>query len=404
MNTNSVAINPSLQNDKIIFLILILITATGPLALNIFIPSMPGMLAVFNTDYGTVQLTLTLYLVATAIAQLFLGSFSDRFGRKPILIIGLVLFVIGSVLSTLSTSIELLILSRMVQAVGGCAGMVLGRAIVRDLFEPDAAASKIAYIMMVMVVVPMLAPTIGGFLDVWFSWQAGFVVVAIFGALTLILASLRLRESHHDLHPMPSLTSMLANFSQLLKQPIFCAYAMTAAFGTGTFFAFLAGAPYVMIEVLQRPPSEYGLYFILISLGFMSGTFLAGRLSRRLGLKRMVMAGSCLAFLASLLLLGIASFGVVTPLAIFGPMMLVAIANGLSLPNATAGAISVMPRLTGAASGLAGFLQISTGALATFVVGQLQSDNQWPMVLVMSVCTWLALASFLSTRWIKTAA
>ena len=374
--------------------ILIAITAIGPLALNIFIPSMPGMQAVFQVDYATIQLTLTLYLAGTAVAQLFMGPLSDRFGRRPVLLAGLALFFAGSVAASLSTSIETLILSRIIQAVGGSTGMVLGRAIVRDLYDREAAASKIAYITMAMVVVPMLAPTLGGFLDVWFNWRAGFITVTVISALILVWAIALLHETHHDRQPMPGLTGMLSSYAALLREPAFCGYAINMAFTSAMFFSFLAGAPYIMVELLDRTPSEYGLYFILISLGYMSGNFGAGRLSQRLGTQRMLVLGSVFSLLGVFVLLGLALAHVFTPLAIFAPMTMIAIANGLSLPNSTAGAVSVNPRAIGAASGLAGFLQIAIGALATFVVGSLQADSQWPMIWAMFASAWIALIGF----------
>src|SRR5690606_20851902 len=161
--------------------ILIAVTALGPMALNIFIPAMPGMTAVFGVDYGTIQLTLTLYLVGLAVAQLFMGPLSDRFGRRPVLLGGIGLFLAGSLAAALAPSIEALIVARIVQAVGGCAGIVLGRAIVRDTHSREASASMIGYITMVMVVAPMLAPLIGGYLDSWFGWRATFITVLAVG-------------------------------------------------------------------------------------------------------------------------------------------------------------------------------------------------------------------------------
>jgi DHA1 family bicyclomycin/chloramphenicol resistance-like MFS transporter len=382
-------------NEKLTLALLIGATAIGPLALNIFIPSMPGLLAALATDYGSVQLALTLYLLGTAVAQLFLGSWSDRFGRRPVLLLGLVLFLIGSIASAMATSIELLIAARIVQAVGGCAGMVLGRAIVRDMYPPEIAASKIAYVTMAMVVAPMLAPTLGGFLDVWFSWRASFIAVALFGAGVLLFSVRLLPETLREPQPLQSIGRMFLGFFTLLRSPLFCGYALNMAFTAAIFFSFLAGAPYVMVELLERTPAEYGLYFILVSFCYMGGNFIAGRLSRRLGIDRMLLISAVLAVLATGTLLLLALAGILTPMAIFGPMMLVAVANGINLPNSTTGAISVNSRMTGAASGLSGFLQISTGALATYIVGQLQNDNQWPMVLSMFCSALLALAAYL---------
>jgi DHA1 family bicyclomycin/chloramphenicol resistance-like MFS transporter len=394
-DTSTAVTIPPLYNETPLLMLLIAVTAIGPLALNIFIPSMPGLQSALATDYATVQLTLTLYLLGTAVAQLFLGSWSDRFGRRPVLLLGLALFLIGSLASALATSIGLLIGARIVQAVGGCAGMVLGRAIIRDLYPADVAASKIAYVTMAMVVAPMLAPTLGGFLDVWFSWRAGFVAVAAFAGVVLIATLRLLPETHRELQPLTGLGRMFIGFIGLLRSPLFCGYALNSAFASAIFFAFLAGAPYVMVEILGRSPAQYGLYFILVSICYMAGNFIAARLSRRLGINRMLLISAALAVLATTLLVLLAMNAVLTPMAIFGPMMLVAIANGINLPNSISGAISVDPAMTGAASGLAGFLQIATGALATFIVGQLQDNSQWPMVITMFAAAVLAFAALL---------
>lgn len=378
--------------------ILIAVTALGPMALNIFIPSMPGMVDVFATDYGTIQLTLTLYLAGIAVSQLFMGPLSDRFGRRPVLLVGVVVFLAGSLMAALADSVLLLIVGRVVQAVGGCAGLVLGRAIVRDTHSREESASMIGYITMVMVVAPMIAPYLGGHLDVWFGWRASFFTVFAVGAVVLIFAWLLLHETHHHRHAGNGPLAMLQGFGILLRDTAFAGYALNVSFSTGAFFAFLAGAPYIMIEILDRPPSEYGEYFILNALSYMAGNFASGRLATRVGPDRMILAG-CLAALLGVALLTVLALTIeIVPLVIFGPIMLVGIGNGLSLPSATASAISLRPELAGTASGLTGFLQMAVGSLATVIVGHLQDDTVFPMVGVMSASAIIALLGYLLAR------
>ncbi|WP_420347164.1 multidrug effflux MFS transporter [Pelagibius sp.] len=374
--------------------ILIAVTALGPLALNIFIPSMPGMQAVFNTDYGTIQLTLTLYLFGVAVSQLFLGPLSDRFGRRPVLLWGILLFLLGTLLCALAESIAMLIVGRVIQAVGGCAGLVLGRAIVRDTHDRSESASMIGYITMAMVVAPMVAPLLGGFTDDLFGWRASFFLVLLVGAVVLALAWFLLIETHFDRDAVAGPASMIRGFGTLLRDTAFTGYAINVSFTTAVFFAFLAGAPYMMIEVMGRPPSEYGLYFMLNAASYMTGNFLAGRLSTKVGPERMTLAGSALALMGVALLTGLALSGEMTPLMLFGPVMFIGLANGLSLPNATASAISVRPDLAGTASGLLGFLQMMVGGVATLVVGHLQSDTATPMVAVMTAAAVIAFLGY----------
>ena len=374
--------------------ILIAVTALGPLALNIFIPSMPGMQAVFNTDYGTIQLTLTLYLFGVAVSQLFLGPLSDRFGRRPVLLWGILLFLLGTLLCALAESIAMLIVGRVIQAVGGCAGLVLGRAIVRDTHDRSESASMIGYITMAMVVAPMVAPLLGGFTDDLFGWRASFFLVLLVGAVVLALAWFLLIETHFDRDAVAGPASMIRGFGTLLRDTAFTGYAVNVSFTTAVFFAFLAGAPYMMIEVMGRPPSEYGLYFMLNAASYMTGNFLAGRLSTKVGPERMTLAGSALALMGVALLTGLALSGEMTPLMLFGPVMFIGLANGLSLPNATASAISVRPDLAGTASGLLGFLQMMVGGVATLVVGHLQSDTATPMVAVMTAAAVIAFLGY----------
>lgn len=365
--------------------LLVAVTAVGPLALNIFMPSMPALPAVFDTDYGTVQLTLSLYLIATAISQLFYGPISDRYGRRPVLLTGLVLFLLGSLIGYLATSIEVLILGRIVQAVGGCAGLVLGRAIVRDVYDRDKSASMIAYVTGAMVVAPMVGPAIGGFLDAQVGWRSSFLLLIGVGGVVLAFTVLILRETHTERHGRSGLRSMAASYPSLLRRPLFDVYAAQTAFNSAAFFSFLGGAPFVVVELMGRTSQEYGLWFALASIGYMSGNFFAGRLSERLGVNRMLVLGTTISLIGGLMLTGVMLADALLLPTLFGCMLVMAFGNGVSIPNGLAGAVSVDPGRAGAASGLAGFAQMGTGALASTITGAwlAHTPSAWPMVLMM---------------------
>ena len=377
---------------------LVAVTTTGPLALNIFMPSMPGLPAVFDTDYATVQLTLSLYLFALAVAQLAYGPLSDRYGRRPLLLAGLGFFLLGSLAAALATSIAMLLAARVVQAVGGCAGMVLGRAIVRDLHDRDRSASVIAYITMAMVVAPMMAPLIGGHLDDWFGWRATFWFVTVYGAGVAALSFLLLGETNQARLPLPGLAGMLSSYGRLGRSALFRGYALTISFTSAGFFAFLGGAPYVTVEVMGRSPSDYGLFFMIAAIGYMAGNFVSGQTSPRFGIDRLIGWGVRLTLATALFMSALAAAGFVTPLALFGPMVIFAFGNGLVMPNGVAGAVSVDPRRAGAASGFAGFLQMSVGAGASAFVGHLVADSQLPLTLVMTAAAGLAVLAHATIR------
>jgi MFS transporter, DHA1 family, multidrug resistance protein len=372
------------------------ITALAPFSLQIFLPALPAIQASFAVTPGVVQLALSLSILANAVANLAYGPISDRFGRRPVLLVGLAAFIAGSLGCALAPSIELLVVARIVQSIGGAAGMVLARAIVRDLYDRERSASIIAYLTMAMVVAPMLAPTIGAVLIDVASWRAIFYLVTGIGVvltwpILVTLAETRPPEARR-------LGGPFAGAGALLRSGLFWSYVLQSTFGICVFFAFIAGAPYFMINVLGRSATEYGLWFILVSAAFMAGNLVAGRFSGRIGLDRMVLAGSLLAVtgaaLALLLLLG----GAWTPLALFGPMMAVGLGNGFSVPNAQAGALSVDPLLAGTASGIAGFSQMFVAAVVSQAVGMLQNGTPYPMAGFMAGCAVLSLLGFVLPR------
>ena len=374
--------------------ILIALSAIGPLALNIFVPSMPGLQATFGISYATAQLTLTLYLIGTAVCQLVYGPVSDRFGRRPVILAGQGLFVVASLAAALAPTIEVLIAARTLQAVGGAAGIVLSRAIVRDLYGREKSASVLGYITAAWVLAPMIAPTLGGFLDGVGGWAASFFFLTGAGALVWLAALAMLHETHHTRDPAPMLSAMLIGFGQLLRTPKFLAYTLTMAFGSGVFFSFLAGAPYIMVVVLERSPLEYGLWFIVVSIGYMGGNILAGRYSERAGVDTMVGLGAALTVLGTGTCLALVLAGFVAPAAVFVPMILVALGNGMGLPNGMAGAMSINPALAGTAAGLSGFMQMGLGAGLSQSVGVLQDFSPWASLHVMVVSATLSLAAY----------
>jgi len=364
-------------------LLLALATALSGVAMNIFIPSMPGMVRAFDTDVATVQLTLTLYLVGVAFGQLVYGPLSDYYGRRPLLLAGVALYTVSAVAASLAQSIEVLIVARIAQSLGGCAGMVISRAIVRDVYSRDKSASVMGYITMAMTIAPAMAPVIGGFLDIWFGWRSTFWALTLYGGVLLTGIVFFLKETLHEPQPTIGIMPILRSYRVLIRYPVFLGHALGTGLATTCFFVFLAGAPHLMIEVLHRPPTEYGFWFVLVSFGYFCGNFVAGKLSGRLGIERMVAFGAAFLLIGAAMMIFDALFLPLTPAGIFVPATFIAIGNGVSQPNGIAGAISVDPSRAGAASGIVGFLQMFLGAVGTVMVGHALADALLPVSLVL---------------------
>jgi MFS transporter, DHA1 family, multidrug resistance protein len=373
--------------------LLVAVSAVSPLGINMYLPSMPGMARAFSVDFTTIQLTLSLYLAAMALGQLIIGPLSDRFGRRPVLLIGLTAFVAGSLICFLAQNVSLLIFGRVVQAMGGSAGITLSRAIVRDLFGRNQVASMIGYVTMGMAVAPMIAPTIGGVLDTYFGWRASFAFLIVFGGSALLFAVWQLYETNHSRGSADSVRELLRRYGSLFRSRLFWGYTLATSLVSAVFFAFLAGAPYVMIELMGRSPAEYGFYFAIVPSGYILGNFITGRFAGRVGTNRMILAGTFMVMASVAAMAAVFATGVMHPTAFFGPMFFIGAGNGLVLPSGIAGAVSVRPDLAGAAAGLAGSLQIGFGALVAPFVGATLDTTVWPLITIMTVCSLLAAAS-----------
>lgn len=387
--------SPGVAAGRPLLAVLVLATGLGPFAMQVFLPALPAIQAGFATSPAAAQLAFSLSTLAIALATLVYGPLSDRIGRRPALLGGLVVYLLGTGLCALAPSLELLVLGRVVQAAGGCAGMVLSRAIVRDLYPREQAAQALAWITMAMVVAPMMAPALGGFLVDLAGWRSIFALGLAVGAGVLLACRARLVETGRPGEPGSAAATMLASFAVLMRHRAFRGFAAQAAFSMAVFFGFLAAAPFLVVETYGRPALEYGLLFVLISGSFMAGNFAAARLSARLGSERMILLGSLGSLAGAALALALALLGPRTPLALFLPTALGAFAQGLAMPNAQAAIVSVVPGLAGTAAGLSGFLQMATAALAAQLVGSLPTDTPVPATLAMTVCAGLALLGVL---------
>ncbi len=368
--------------------------AIGQIATSIYLPSMPAMTVALATDGATMQLTLTAYLLGFAGAQLVYGPLSDRYGRRPVLFAGLVLYVAASAACALVGSIDELIAARLFQAMGACAGPVVGRAVVRDLYDGEKAAKVLGYVGFVLAVSPAFAPVLGAHLHGWFGWRANFVFVAIFGAIVGLIMWRKLGETHEpDSQSGLGLGSMLASYGTLVRSPPFLVYTLNLSLAFTALFVYISESPFVFIEMLGVSERAYGWYTLAGVGAFATTSLLAGHFAGRVTIAPAVRVGSAVMAVGGLSMAALAFSGIFNVAAILGPMMVVAAGIGIVMPYGMAGAMSANPRIAGAASALFGLAQFGLAALGTVVISLVRDGTQIPMAVVMAAATLAAAAA-----------
>jgi DHA1 family bicyclomycin/chloramphenicol resistance-like MFS transporter len=353
-----------LQRDSVLLIVLLgALTAVGPFTTDTYLPSMTAIRDSFGVDMAAVQLTLSLAFLGGAIGQLFYGPLSDRFGRRPLLIAGLSVYVAASLACLVAQSIEQLVIARFVQSFGSIAAPVLARAMVRDLHEREAAARMLSLMGMVLGIGPIVAPMIGGVLQARYGWRASFVFITFFGLALWIAVTALLGESVRSKDPdAVRPTRLIETFAQLLKSRVFVGYTLVNCFVFGGLGAYLSGVSFVVIQVLGVPTEYFGLVFGAIMVGNLIGYGSSGLLVMRLGLDRTLAVGVTGVAIAGALLALFAFADVVHVVTLVGPMMLYMCCFSITGPQAIAGALTPFPRAAGAASSLMGSFQSLTSA------------------------------------------
>jgi DHA1 family bicyclomycin/chloramphenicol resistance-like MFS transporter len=374
------------------------LTAFAPMAIDMYLPSMPTLEHAFGASTAEVQRTLAAFFLGFALGQALYGPIADRFGRKPPLYVGLTLFGLASAACALAQSVESLTVLRFFQAIGACSGVVIARAMVRDLFAPQETARVYSALMLVMGVAPILAPLLGGYLLLWSSWRAIFWLVTAFALISLIAVTFRLPETHDRAraHPL-SLGAVLTRYAGLLGSRHFMGYALSGGLNTAGMFAYIAGSPFVFIELYHVPAEHFGWIFGTNAAGLIFAAQVNGRIVHHYGADRILRFGNLLQTIAGLILLVTAATGVGGFWGIAIPLFVYIGCVGIVSPNALAMAMAPQGAQAGSASAMVGTLQFSVAAVAATAVGAIPQETALPMALIIAVCGTLGL---LLHRWL----
>lgn len=372
--------------------LLVLITISGTMAMHMFVPALPDAARGLAASAGQMQMAISIYIIGLAVGQLFYGPLSDALGRRPLLMTGLALYAVGSIAAALAPGLRTLLVARLVQALGGCAGLALGRAIVRDTTDADSAVRQLALLNLMIMIGPGFAPVVGGAVSAAAGWRAIFVLLAATGAATLWLSWRLLPETSRPTGRVRG-RALLDDYRELLTSPRFVGFALGGGSATTCVFAFLAAVPFIFTDQLHQPVKMVGIYAGLMVLGMAVGNALTSRLAHRVPSARLLRIGSTLSLLSAVVLLAIVLDGKLTVLNTIGGMLFFTCGCGMCSPAALAKAVSVNPRLVGSAAGLYGFTQMAVGAACT-ATAALGHDPGRSALSVMVVSTLLAQVAF----------
>jgi DHA1 family bicyclomycin/chloramphenicol resistance-like MFS transporter len=367
------------------------ISLIGPMVIHLYFPVIPVVKVALRLTDAQAQLTFSVALFCMAFATLAYGALSDRYGRRPLLLSGLSIFLFGSVMAFLADSLATMVIGRSLQAIGAACGVTLVRAIASDVYGPGRLVKAIAYLTMFYTLGPMISPLVGGLLIDTLGWRSVFGFALLVGGLILAGAYLAIPETRAA--DRPANGNLLRGYFGLLGQIRFSAFVLQTGFSTGSFLTIATASSGFMKELLGRPSFEFGLYFLLFPIGFLCGNFISTRLSGRVANENMVMAGATLSFVTVGVQSAFLLSGHINPLVLFVPGFFVTMAQGISLPFGQAAAMAVNPQLVGMAAGLGVFMQILGGAGFSQLYGLLANGTVRPLVITTAITAVLSLIS-----------
>jgi len=378
------------------------LSAVGPLTTDMYLPSLPDIARLLGASSAQVQLTISAYLIGFAAGQIIYGPVSDRHGRKPVLIGAIALYCAASLACALSTSIEMLIVARAFQALGGSGGIVLTRAIVRDIYSGAHAGRELSVIGSVMALAPVLAPILGGLIQTAFGWRMTFLALvgAGFAGAAVVWALLPETLNTRATEPV-SLPSMLRSYRIVGRNRAYLAYLSITAASYAGLFAWISGSAFVLQDLYGLAPFDFGVAFALGSVGYMVGSAIAARLVIRLGLDGVLGLGGCACAAGGLAMVAAVAFGLMSSMSLVLPMAVYLAGLGMVLPQGIAGAMTPFPERAGAASSLFGFLQQTAAAVCGAAVGWFLGQSAWPLALGVATMGFATLGLWLATRGLR---
>lgn len=391
------------NNKQLLFILtLMALVALPRISVDIYLPSLPHMVGALKTNISVLQLTLSIYMVGYAISMLISGAFSDRFGRKPVLLFGTTVYIGSTIVCALTQDVWILIVARFFQALGGSCGTVVARTIVKDTFEKKEQVKILTYLSTVMAISPAIAPIIGGYLELAFGWHACFLVLTIVGLIVLFLVLVILKETNKELNSKAlNYQSLLSSYKLLFSHRAFMAYSLAISFAWCAYFAFIISSSFIFQNLMGLNPIEYGIIFAVVVIGYITGSTMARRLVHKYEIESMIYFAAVLCVFASLIMLVATLILPDSTLAIIMPMMVLMVGVGIIIPTTQVAVMQPFPKIVGTASGLFFFIQMIAGAICGMIIGALHQHTQFPMVIVIVVSTFLLFVSFYAMVWHK---